>query len=80
MSKEKLGQQPAFMNLHFNDHNRYEYNGGMSKRFFAACIAMQGILIAPNFKVNGEDVELTQIEVAKYAYLLADELLKQENE
>jgi hypothetical protein len=39
--KAKLGQEPAFMNLHFNGNNSYEYNGGMSKRFYAACAAMK---------------------------------------
>ncbi len=41
---------------------------GMSKRFFAACMAMQGLLMANRF------------EDAKDAYIIADLMLKQEGE
>jgi len=40
---------------------------GMSKRFFAACMAMQGLVIANRF------------EDAKDAYIIADLMLKQES-
>ena len=55
---------------------------GMSKRFYAACVAMQGLII--NFsderKVNGGFIAITdQVELIKEAYEFADELLKQEN-
>lgn len=66
-------------------------NEGMSKRFYAACMAMQGLL-------SGEHNALTCVKsgnhsdykgytytynfqkIIKKSYELADELLKQENE
>jgi len=46
----------------------------MSKRFYAACMAMQGILAK-----YGVDPETVQITV-RNSYAFADELLKQEGE
>ena len=75
----KLGQEPAFPT--------YEQTGnpvcwstelGMSKRFYAACAAMQGISSTLNPTQN-ITLSLAQ-QIAKESYILADELLKQENE
>ena len=66
MNKE-LGQHPAFANNNFN---------GMSKRFYAACAAMQGLLSNESMIDNHN---LDSIEwIAKHAIMQADELLKQE--
>ena len=84
MEKEKLGQEPAFgfgfkeeiptpwSSLHSTQIvlKRHE---GMSKRFYAACAAMQGMLA--NQSVNQIPDEI----VIKTAYKIADELLKQED-
>lgn len=60
---------------------------GMSKRFYAACAAMQGLLSGKyyNTLVNSptefvEDGFPEPISICKEAYMFADELLKQENE
>jgi hypothetical protein len=73
MNKEKLGQEPAFAVAAFGNGEGI-YDSGMSKRFYAACAAMQGLYSNPAM-VNYE-VE----EVIASAYAAADELLKQENE
>jgi len=49
---------------------------GMSKRFYAACAAMQGILAHSGYY---DDKGIMQGFVHR-AYIIADELLKQENE
>ena len=68
MENEKLGQEPAFpMSQPIN-----EYEIGMSKRFYAACAAMQGF-ISSGYE-GSADV------IVEMAYLFADALLKQENE
>lgn len=46
---------------------------GMSKRFYAACAAMQGLLASPAIKIPQYEL------IIKTAYIFADELLKQEN-
>ena len=82
MSRE-LGQEPAFMNLHFNGVRTYEYNGGMSKRFYAACVAMQGFLSNADWTKTAkipDDFDEYKTRVCSAAYEFADELLKQENE
>ena len=77
----KLGQNSAFP--------MYQFESGMSKRFYAACAAMQGIISNrelqkaiftdasnPHINVKG----LTNHEyLINSAYEYADELLKQEN-
>lgn len=73
---EKLGQEAAFPEL------TTEYDGkgnilpfqtkGMSKRFYAACAAMQGL-------ISHYGVAFEELHIQK-AYYYADELLKQENE
>ena len=65
MNKE-LGQHPAFANNNFN---------GMSKRFYAACAAMQGLL-ANKSMIDNHNLDMERI--ANYAFMQADELLKQE--
>jgi len=72
MSEQKLGQDSAFPLEYVSD--------GMSKRFYAACAAMQGL---SSTELNG--LSFTRAaerakEVVKIAYVYADELLKQENE
>jgi len=72
---DKLGQEQAFP---FNEKdlsgNHFDSHLGISKRFYAACFAMQGILANSNLSYMGTQT------VIKEAYLTADELLKQENE
>lgn len=75
MSKEKLGQEPAFPIKSEGIANRRE---GMSKRFYAACAAMQGICCGLSGSQNITPSLATQ--VIKEAYIMADELLKQEND
>lgn len=71
--KEKLGQERAFpIGSHY----------GMSRRFYAACAAMQGLLTgySESLKVNGGYIANTDHEdIIKQSYELADELLIQES-
>jgi hypothetical protein len=74
--KKKLGTEPAFSHSGAS-HTQYAPSSkeqrGMSKRFYAACAAMQGIAANPELKhYNIESLTRT-------AYGFADELLKQEN-
>jgi hypothetical protein len=74
---DKLGQEPAFPVIDVSD--------GMSKRFYAACAAMQGIVSNNNlFEDCMKDAKQmnrsTEREIAIFAYSLVDELLKRENE
>ena len=84
MENNKLGQEQAFPseetyqsgfdsfgNKEFIT-NRYD---GMSKRFYAACMAMQGLLASGNF---AEGIAYNPI-ISKLSFEIADELLKQEN-
>ena len=48
----------------------------ISKRFHAACCAMQGLLANPSYNMNSLSVQSIVIT----SYELADELLKQEND
>ena len=74
MENNKLGHEPAYpvsMNVIAENYQ------GMSKRFYAACAAMQGIVSAVNNDVLYEyDCE----HIVKESFRFADELLKQENE
>ena len=63
--ENKLGQKPAFP-------YPLAYEHGMSKRFYAACAAMQGMLANSN-------VIYDWTSICNMSYELADELLKQEN-
>lgn len=58
-------------------HNNYAdiVYQGVSKRFYAACAAMQGVLANPQFRSS---VGGSPIEIIEYSYELADELLRQE--
>jgi len=70
MKTEKLGQEPAFPNgMEINN----EY--GVSKRFYAACAAMRGLIAGCDVNAGGFDAKWT----AKAAWNMADELLKEEN-
>lgn len=83
---EKLGQEPAFPfveeQMGAYGEKYYVVTVGMSKRFYAACAAMNAMipLIASdkNIRVNGD--KLTPESVARASYMYADELLKQENQ
>ena len=76
--KEKLGQEPAFPVVEPNSNMAAWVAGidptGMSKRFYAACAAMQGIV---SMHKNTGDIDNGWI--CKAAFNMADELLKQEN-
>ena len=86
--KQKLGQEPAFGFSAYTDpkegqgqnltHSKRE---GMSKRFYVACAAMQGLL--SNSFVNtvlSQNPEVQNTEIVNKAYAIADELLNQENQ
>ena len=77
---KKLGQQPAFSgagisysNPQFSQPSKAYYKG-MSKRFYAACAAIQGLI--SGIRANGD--ALPTKEIVEVAYEFADELLKQE--
>lgn len=77
---KKLGQEPAFppsREVQELNPDCEGYNIGMSKRFYAACTAMQGILSASSImKIKSPHIKL----LTEMSYEIADELLKQENE
>jgi hypothetical protein len=71
--EEKLGQEPAFP-FESKEYGNVGINEtGMSKRFYAACAAMQGLLSNQSYFVS------SAIRVVEDSYKIADELLKQEN-
>lgn len=74
MNNEKLGQEPAFP----NDNTVYcqpPYCYGMSKRFYAACMIMSGLVSNASFLEN----PTSKYDTVKEVYSMVDELLKQEN-
>ena len=71
--KQKLCQEPAFATS-ADLGGEAIYQEGMSKRFYAACAAMQGLLS------NSQNLEIQNTEVVNKAYAIADELLKRENQ
>lgn len=80
MSK-KLGNEPAFP---VTENVIAMANLGMSKRFYAACAAMHGLLANELYMKDATkytvENRLNLIpEIIKNAYSCADELLKQEN-
>lgn len=85
MKEEKLGQEPVFpcevgiengMIVQGHQNGNYTYlDNGMSKRFYAACAAMQGLLANPQF-ITGWGY--SPKEIIESSYELADELLRQE--
>lgn len=79
---KKLGQEPAFqvptncsLKRDKNDNIINCPEDGMSKRFYAACAAMQGMLA--NMYTGGNGYAYS--ETIDLAYKYADELLSQEN-
>ena len=64
---------------HYNNYADISYQG-VSKRFYAACAAMQGMLAhSTRYHCRPEDSHLTWKQgMIKEAYELADELLIQE--
>lgn len=85
-NNEKLGQEPAFATSAMLSRDEDVYQSGMSKRFYAACAAMQGMLSNPNIadQLKSINKNISTKEsyaiVVRSAYSIADELLKQENE
>ena len=73
--KQKLGQEPAFATSANLDREPI-YQEGMSKRFYAACAAMQGMVANQDTRSWAHSYQ----DVIASAYKHADELLKQENE
>lgn len=75
MSKEKLEREAAFpeQTWEYDAQNNVlnSQNPGMSKRFYAACAAMQGLMVGVDDPVYEN--------IAKISFKMADELLKQEN-
>ena len=89
MEKEKLGQEPAFPipspDMTIEGQTERETQG-MSKRFYAACCALQGLLastanteILIAFGTIGKENNTNTANcLIATAYSCADELLKQE--
>ena len=84
MENEKLGQEPAFSctyEMRISGQNKLCYHEGLSKRFYAACAAMQGLLANQTGEydvIGGTNQEYTECLISQ-SYQFADELLKQEN-
>lgn len=84
--EKKLGQEPAFSRAAFaNEYGIDKPEGGMSKRFYAACAAMQGLIANPNIARPNPDSNIGTLEdqykdFSKICYEYADALLRQENE
>lgn len=80
----KIGYEPAFPGKSFfKDENGIGGElsfYGMSKRFYAACEAMKGLLAANMIISRNKDIDmvLSPKIVIEMSYELADELLKQE--
>jgi len=79
--EKKLGQEPAFPrtakiseNSAKSDFSNLPHEG-ISKRFYAACAAMQGLIAGVRASGDGIDAKI----LIQSSYLLADELLEQEN-
>lgn len=78
---KKLGFEPAFppsREMQELAPACEGYHVGMSKRFYAACAAMQGILA--NTNIASGKTRNTSWHYAKMAFDCADQLLKQEYE
>jgi len=87
---EKLGQEPAFPKSAYvsNEGSIDPPQEGMSKRFYAACVAMQGIISNSELRdcllMDSKQPNLNPERISPEAYLVknayeyADELLKQE--
>ena len=88
--KNKLGQESAFVQPFCMDKEGNFYtprersieDSGMSKRFYAACAAMQGLLANADWTKSAnipDDFDEYKERIANASYEFADELLKQEN-
>ena len=71
MDTEKLGQEPAFPETYENTYGTIQYLPGMSKRFYAACAAMHGMLAAGHPYDTEDDLG----NLNGRAYDIADNLL-----
>lgn len=83
MENKKLGQEPAFPSNDDKHGNCGIHEIGMSKRFYAACAAMQGLIANPNLAHQLQALGIKNFQdsnkaVAVSAFNIADELLKQE--
>lgn len=76
----KLGLKNAFP-AGYSTGNRDDW--GMSKRFYAACAAMQGLLsdveVYKRIVQNTNTEQEADASLIQKAYMFADELLKQED-
>jgi len=72
MEENKLRKEPAFPSKS-QHYSEFVINKGMSKRFYAACAAVQGLLANPELTDNSFEFTV------EMSYAIADELLKQEN-
>lgn len=82
MENKKLGQEPVFASITTNPSSEtYHIEVSMSKRFYAACAAMQGILSnqVDNYGVDAGTSQDYCEQLIAQSYQFADELLKQEN-
>ena len=73
-TKEKLGNEPAFATSELLSGSECVYQLGMSKRFLAACYAMNGIMASSECGISYKPQM-----VAELAYSIADEMLREEN-
>lgn len=88
MENKKLGQEPAYpVDGNYASDAFKTNNAGMSKRFYAACAAMQGLLsnvsmmqALSKIYPNASDYPKISKQITVLSYIHADELLKQENE
>lgn len=77
MNTEKQINTPAFPVATLGNGVSF-YEPGMSKRFYTACMAMQGLLSNPNLDEWSIHLDNVHEKLAQSAYQYADELLKQE--
>lgn len=79
-TENKLGHDPAFptpdQNTALAMFNVGINPDGMSKRFYAACMAMQGLLT--NVNIVDSLTADRRIWVVQRAFMVADEILEQE--
>ena len=73
---KKLGQEPAFPEILLDTYSGKPcgQEHGVSKRFYAACAAMQGLIVGVRSSGDGLNIN----EITSAAFDFADELLKQE--
>ena len=74
METRKVSNKPAFPNENTISCKRPDCFG-ISKRFYAACAAMQGLIAS----TDSEDSFPNPKDIAERSFEFADELLKQEN-